>query len=145
MSIDFAGLPSIFPLARAVSSPARVRSEMRARSCSAIHAKIDTINSPTGPMRFGEADEIDTGSLQRAKVIERGADALTGEAIERPNQNGFELPLTGVGAQCLKLFAVSRLRTLMVDVFLCHLPGGGIGELPKLNETRKPGTDPATE
>lgn len=44
------GLPLRVPCARARSSPARTRSEIRTRSCLAIHAATAIINSPAGPV-----------------------------------------------------------------------------------------------
>lgn len=44
------GFPVRVPFIRTRSNPARTRSEIRRRSCFAIHAAIAIINSPAGPV-----------------------------------------------------------------------------------------------
>lgn len=49
------GRPQCLPSRRARATPALVRSELRRRSCFAIHAAIASISSPAGPVDRGRS------------------------------------------------------------------------------------------
>ncbi len=107
------------------------------RSCLAMVARIDSTASRNGSIlrRYSSLKDHQSIALQ---MLEDLQDALSGETVQRPEQNQVELAFGGIPEQLLEQGAVGILAARLIDVRPGEHPALGslvrdeLAQFPKL-------------
>jgi hypothetical protein len=108
---------------------------MRARSCLAMQPRIAitaSLNGPHESMKGSRKDRKATPYLVSWLRHWRVRNTFTGEAVQRPEQQHIETPLSRVTQHAEELGPGGVTAALVIDVLDSHLPTLGDGEPPEV-------------